>query len=91
MVAHANDIVDSPRMKMLEVRTRRAPYRSTSHPTTGETPDAARPPKLAAPAMSVRLHPSSSARGNMKTARVRLAAELRATWVVAAENSTTHP
>ena len=84
-------MVDRPIMKTLDASTCRAPYRSTSHPTSGDTPEATRPPRLAAPAIRVRLHPKSSARGIINTAMVRLATQLRATWVVAAEYSTTQP
>ena len=78
-------------MKMLAPSTTRAPYRSTSQPTQGETADAANPPKLAAPAISVWLKPCSSDSGNMKTAMVRLAVALRTTWVLLAANRMTQP
>ena len=48
---------------MLAVRTARAPYRSIMRPMIGEVKVAANPPAAAAPAISVRLHPSSSDRG----------------------------
>ena len=78
-------------MNTLEASTMRAPYRSINQPTTGDAPDAASPPKLAAPAINVRLHPKSSARGNMNTAMVRLAAAFLTICVLLADPKTTHP
>ena len=84
-------MVDSPIMRMLANSTSRAPYLSTSQPTAGDRAEAASPPKLAAPAIRVRLQPSSSDRGNIKTAMVRLAAALRTTWALPAEAKMIQP
>tara|TARA_B100000809_G_scaffold9351_1_gene8866 strand:- start:2572 stop:2733 length:162 start_codon:yes stop_codon:yes gene_type:complete len=52
---------------------------------------ATNPPRLAAPAMRVRLHPRSSDMGKMKTARVKLAAEFRTTMELPAAKRTVQP
>ena len=84
-------MVDRPSISMLVANTMRTPYLSESHPTSGDAPVDARPPALAAPAMSVRLQPSSSEIGKMKTARVRLAAALRTNNDEPAAYRMTHP
>ena len=90
-MAQASEMVDRPRMKILAASTMRAPYLSTSHPTPGDTAEAASPPKLAAPAISVRLQPNSSESGKIKTAMVRLAVAFRTTWVLLAVQRMTQP
>ena len=90
-MAHDSEMTESPRTRTLTVKTTRAPYRSISHPTAGDAKEDTSPPRLAAPAMSVRLQPRSSASGNMKTARVRLAAAFRTNCELPAENRITHP
>tara|TARA_B100001013_G_scaffold203149_1_gene123106 strand:+ start:1231 stop:1512 length:282 start_codon:yes stop_codon:yes gene_type:complete len=90
-VAQAKEKVDMPRAKTLTVRITRTPYRSEAQPTIGEVTAATNPPRLAAPAIKVRLHPKSSEIGNMKTARVRLAAAFRTNMASPAAKRITQP
>ena len=90
-VAHASDIVENPSISTLAASTIRAPNLSTSQPMMGDVNVAARPPRLDAPAIIVRLQPSSSDSGYTKTAIVRLAAALRTNMEVPAEKRTAHP
>ena len=83
--------METPRIKTLAARIRRTPYLSEAQPMMGEATAAAKPPRLAAPAIKVRLHPKSSEIGNMKTARVRLAAALRTNIASPAAKRITQP
>jgi hypothetical protein len=90
-VAQAREKVETPKAKTLIVRIARTPYLSEAHPTNGEVPAATNPPRLKAPAIKVRLQPRSSEIGNIKTARVRLAAALRTNIASPAANKIIQP
>ena len=74
-----------------DTSTTRAPKRSTAQPTGGDAPVASKPPTAAAPPMSARLQPVSSAISGTNTAKVRLPAALRTNMLLPAEPSTTQP
>jgi hypothetical protein len=68
-----------------------APYRSSAHPVIGDATMDINPPKLAAPAINVRLQPRSSDIGNMNTARVKLAAAFLTTIELPVANKMLQP
>ena len=91
VVAHDKEIMANPSTRIPIDITVRAPYLSINHPTTGEAPDEANPPTLAAPEINVLLQPNSLASGNINTDIVRVAAAFLAICDVPAAASTIHP
>jgi hypothetical protein len=76
---------------MLPAKIKLTPYRSTAQPTAGEINIDDKAPKLTDPAISVLLHPNSSAIGETNTANVVVDGAIRANVVVPAANTTTQP
>ena len=76
---------------VLASSTVRAPWRSTSLPTAGDTTAARMPPSETAPASSERDQPNSRVIGTMNTDRVATAQAWRAKVAHMAQPAITHP
>lgn len=84
-------MVAIPSIRTLIDRTIWVLYLSTIHPAGTDATDAARPPTLAAPAITVLLHPRSEFIDAMNTPIIRLAAAFLTMAEVPTEASTIHP
>lgn len=91
MVAQAMDIMATPMINTLIIKTGRAPNLSIHQPTAGDKTNAANAPALTDPLISVRLQPNSWDRGNMKIVRVVMLGAILAKIAVLDAPTTTQP